>query len=106
MTDSIYSANAALGAYRSTQTMPAEADGGEAVAGPSGDFASLLSEASTSAIDQVREVEQVMAEGLLGERTTQEVVQATLELEQTVKLTVSIRDKLVEAYQDIMRMPI
>ncbi len=106
MSDTIFSTNAALGAYRTLQKMPTaspEAPSGEAVPG---DFASVLADAGKGVISEARAAEQVMTSGLAGGHSTQEIVQATLELEQTVQLAVSVRDKLVEAYQDIMRMPI
>ena len=53
-----------------------------------------------------REAEAVAQKGLTGEVGTQRVVEATLELESTVKMMVSMRDKVIEAYQEIMRMPI
>ena len=37
---------------------------------------------------------------------TQQVVEATLALESTVKTVVAMRDKFVEAYQEVLRMPI
>ncbi len=43
---------------------------------------------------------------MAGEASTQQVVEATIALESTVKIAVSMRDKLVEAYQEVMRMSI
>jgi flagellar hook-basal body complex protein FliE len=34
------------------------------------------------------------------------VVEATLELETTLRIAVSMRDKFVQAYQEVLRMPI
>ena len=45
-------------------------------------------------------------QGLRGEIGRQEVVEATLALESTVKTVVALRDKFVEAYQEVLRMPI
>ncbi|MHA6345270.1 flagellar hook-basal body complex protein FliE [Roseivivax sp. CAU 1761] len=106
MTESLVSSNAALGAYRASQGLTF--DRGSAAAAPQADgadFAQLLVDAGASAVREARSAERVMQEGLAGGHTTQEVVQATLSLESTVKTTVAIRDKLVEAYQEIMRMP-
>ena len=47
-----------------------------------------------------------MQRGLVGEADTQAVIEATLAMESTLKVAVSVRDKLVEAYRDIMQMPI
>ncbi|ETX28917.1 flagellar hook-basal body complex protein FliE [Roseivivax isoporae] len=106
MTESLVSSNAALGAYRLSQGLRTE-PGAAPATGPAGaDFADMLAEAGANAVERARSAEAVMTEGLAGGHSTQDVVQATLSLESTVKVTVAIRDKLVEAYQEIMRMPI
>ncbi|ETX16295.1 flagellar biosynthesis protein [Roseivivax halodurans JCM 10272] len=101
MAEPLISSSAALGAYRNSQSLEKAAPepGG-------GDFAKLLGEATSSGLSQARAAETVMQEGLSGQQSTQAVVEATLQLESTVKMAVSIRDKLVEAYQEIMRMPV
>ncbi|QFT47368.1 flagellar hook-basal body protein FliE [Roseivivax sp. THAF40] len=106
MSDPVFSTNAALGAYRTLQKMPAAAPEADAAQAVGNDFAKVLAEAGSSVISEAQDAESVMASGLAGGHSTQDIVQATLELEQTVQLAVSVRDKLVEAYQDIMRMPI
>ena len=54
----------------------------------------------------MREGEAVAQAGLRGEADTQQVVEAMLAMESTVKVAVSVRDRFVEAYQEILRMPI
>ena len=44
--------------------------------------------------------------GMTGQLDTQSVVEATVALEATVKVAVSMRDKFVEAYKEVLRMPI
>ncbi|MHA6327017.1 flagellar hook-basal body complex protein FliE [Roseivivax sp. CAU 1753] len=106
MSDTVFSTNAALGAYRTLQKMPAAAQEPETAQPVGQDFANVLAEAGKNAIADAQSAENVMTSGLAGGHSTQEIVQATLELEQTVQLAVSVRDKFVEAYQEIMRMPI
>jgi flagellar hook-basal body complex protein FliE len=53
-----------------------------------------------------RTSEQAAAAGLRGELDTQAVVEATLQLETTLSVAVSMRDKFVQAYQEILRMPL
>jgi len=57
-------------------------------------------------VDSVREGDQMAIKGLTGQASLQEVVQATMAMEQTVQVSVALRDKLVEAYQEVMRMPV
>lgn len=71
-----------------------------------GSFPDLVTDAVKSAVNTVREGERMSAAGLQGKASVQEVVQATMSAELTVQAVVSVRDKLVNAYLDIMRMPI
>jgi flagellar hook-basal body complex protein FliE len=54
----------------------------------------------------VRRGDEVGTQGLTGEASIQQVVEATMDMESTVRVSVAVRDKIVEAYQEIMRMPI
>ena len=94
-------AGLARSAYRSSQTLPAQ-PGTEA----GKDFTEMLAEASRGALETVRTGEATAAAGLRGEVGTQEVVEAVLAMESTVKVAVSLRDRFVQAYQEILRMPI
>lgn len=71
-----------------------------------GSFPEIIGNAVKSAIANVKQGEQVATAGLQGKASAQEVVQATLSAELTVQSVVAVRDKLVTAYLDIMRMPI
>jgi len=55
-------------------------------------------------VSTVREGDATAAAGLTGEAGLQQVVEATMAMESTVKMSVAVRDKLVEAYQEVMRM--
>ena len=105
-TSSLLSINAASGAYRASKSMAAEA-----VASPGRDdskpsFADMVSQAGADAVQTIREAEATAQTGLRGNADTQAVVEATLELDSPVKTAVAVRDKLAEAYQEIIRMPI
>jgi len=66
----------------------------------------MVGDAASQAVDSVREGDQMAIKGLTGQASLQEVVQATMAMEQTVQVSVALRDKLVEAYQEVMRMPV
>lgn len=103
MTDiaSIASAAGAQGAYRA-----ASAVSGAGGPGAAGSFGDVLREAAAGAIDAAGQSERIAAAGLRGEADTQRVVEATLELETTLRVAVAMRDKFVQAYQDVLRMQI
>jgi len=104
MTDisSVLSTATIQSAYRSSQGLgPAT---GEADA--AGSFSSVLRDVAADAVNTARASEQTAAAGLRGELDTQAVVEATLQLETTLSVAVSMRDKFVQAYQEILRMPL
>ncbi len=72
--------------------------------GPS--FASHLAASGAAAIDTLRAGEAAAIEGMKGNADTQAVVQAVMSAELTLQTAVAVRDKMVSAYMDIMRMPV
>jgi flagellar hook-basal body complex protein FliE len=91
------------GAYGRSQALT----GGPAAPG-TGDqsFADMLGQATTEAIHTVRQADATIQAGLQGKVGTQQIVEATMAMENTVKMTVAVRNKLVDAYQQIMQMQI
>ena len=69
-------------------------------------FGDLVEEATQTAITTIRQGDQVASAGLAGQADMQAVVEATMAMESTVRVSVALRDKMVEAYQEILRMPI
>ncbi|MEM8869765.1 MAG: flagellar hook-basal body complex protein FliE [Pseudomonadota bacterium] len=80
-------------------TRPAEtgtgAGQGQAFSEMAGDFMRALTEA-----------EQTVTAGLTGRADPQAVVEALAATEIAVQAAVTVRDKVVEAYQEILRMPV
>ncbi len=105
-TNSFLSINAASGAYRASQDMTAEPIPAVAPDESKPSFSDMVAQAGSDAVQTIREAEATAQTGLRGNADTQAVVEATLELDSTVKTAVAVRDKLVEAYQEIIRMPI
>lgn len=105
---SLISSAAVRGAYRTSQSLtgPRGADIPEEAGASENSFTNLVKEASQSAMETVRSGEAMAEAGLRGEADTQQVVEAMLAMESTVKVAVSVRDRFVEAYQEILRMPI
>ena len=69
-------------------------------------FGDMLRAAAQQSAESVRQGDEVATAGLIGDASVQQVVEATMDMESTVRVSVAVRDKIVEAYQEIMRMPI
>ncbi|WP_342077343.1 flagellar hook-basal body complex protein FliE [Yoonia sp. SS1-5] len=76
-------------------TSPAETGGGAAIMGASQDFMSTLKASEATAM-------QAMTSGA----DPHALVQALAQTELAVQTAVTVRDKVVEAYQEILRMPV
>ncbi len=93
------SPQAATRAYRDI------ASGGTA-ATSGGDFSSLLMRAAEGAVQVGQQAEAQAAQALTGGGNLTDVVQAVSRAEMALQTTTTIRDRMVQAYQDIMKMPI
>jgi flagellar hook-basal body complex protein FliE len=58
------------------------------------------------ALNTMRTGEAKSLAGVTGEADVQSVVEALAAAEMTMRTVVAVRDKVVEAYHDILRMPI
>lgn len=97
--------NAAIqGAYGSSQKLKGAQDAATGEASQS--FGDMLRDAAEQSVQAVRQGDEVATSGLTGDASIQQVVEATMSMESTVRVSVAVRDKIVEAYQEIMRMPI
>ncbi|TCZ53684.1 flagellar hook-basal body complex protein FliE [Roseicella aquatilis] len=83
---------------------PAAAPTGAASAPRS--FGDLVSRAMEEAVQQTRAADTVSTQALAGQAGTTEVVLAVSKAEMALQTAVVLRDRVVAAYQDIMRMPI
>lgn len=97
------SVNGAYGVSKRLSQMPAETSEANA---PKESFTALVKEAAEDAVATIRNADVAMQAGLRGEIGTQKVVEATMSAEATISTITATRDKLVEAYQQILRMPI
>ncbi|MEO0679199.1 MAG: flagellar hook-basal body complex protein FliE [Pseudomonadota bacterium] len=88
--------------YRASSDMTAPADigGGGASAGPD------LRGAAASFVETMRAGETTATAGLAGQADAQSVVTALASTEMAVQTAVTLRDRVVEAYQEILRMPV
>lgn len=90
----------ALGRARNGVPDPDPADN------PAPTFTAVLRESLTNAVAKGRAGEQQTAEALVGEADLQSVVEAVNAAEMSLRTVTAIRDRMISAYQDVMRMPI
>ncbi|RMH41758.1 MAG: hypothetical protein D6688_11025 [Alphaproteobacteria bacterium] len=69
-------------------------------------FSEVLEKSAADAVETVRAGDATAVAGIVGEASAQDVVEATMAMESVVRISVAVRDKLIEAYQEVMRMPI
>jgi flagellar hook-basal body complex protein FliE len=84
----------------------ARVDRGEADGGGAGDFGATLQRALQGAVDNFHTADSKAIEALSGGGNLTEVVTALSRAELTLQSATAIRDRVVQAYQDIMKMPI
>ena len=73
--------------------------------GSDGDFASLVKGALKDAVKTGKESEQLSMQAITDKADINQVVTAVSEAEVTLQTVVAIRDRVIEAYQNIIRMP-
>ena len=71
-----------------------------------GDFSNLLETALKDGIGQMKQGETMAARQVAGQANIVDVVSAVNQAEITLDTVVAVRDKVVQAYQSIMNMPI
>lgn len=72
----------------------------------SGNFSDVLTDFLGDAVDSVRKSEQLAAQGAVGKADLQEVILAVSNAEVMLQTVTSIRDKVVSAYQEVIRTSI
>ena len=93
------SAAQAATAYRSALSPAAEAT-------PGGGFGAALQRAVEGAVEVGHSADAAATQALLGQGSVTDVVLAVSRAELALQTAVAVRDRVVAAYQDVMRMPI
>ena len=93
--------NPAIAAYtQALQRPPAD----DAAATPT--FGALLEQTLSQAIDAGHKGEAIATAAVSNQTSLQEVVEAVNAAELTLQTVVAVRDRMIAAYQEILRMPI
>ncbi len=103
------SASSAVSAYARVQGgSPAGIDGiddGASTSDLSG-FGATLQQAMHGVVEAGHEADLKSAQGIAGEASVTDVVTAVSRAQLALQSTVAIRDRVVQAYQDVMKMQI
>lgn len=89
----------ALGAPQPTQSQSAQS-------ALQGGFQQALQTAATQSVDALKAGETISMEAIAGKAQLSDVVTAVTNAEVTLQTVVAVRDKVIQAYQEILRMPI
>lgn len=93
------------GAARVGRTAGA-ADGADDASPGAANFGTILAQAAQNTMQSLKAGEKASLQALAGKADVGQVVQALSAAETTLQATVAVRDRVVAAYQEIIRMPI
>lgn len=96
----------AAGRTSSVATSAATAGPAAAREAAPGDFASVLAQVASDAVQTLKTAEATAISGVQGKADVQQVVEAVMSAEQALQGAVAIRDKVVSAYLEISRIAI
>lgn len=69
-------------------------------------FDSVMKQVTTDAIGTLKAGESASISAMQGKESTRKVVEALMSAEQALQTAVAVRDKVVQAYQEVVRMSI
>jgi len=94
---------AAAGAYANSQKTGASTgvSGGDGAR-----FSDLIRQAASDSIETMQGGEKMSAQAVIGKANLTDVVEAVTNAELTLQTVVAVRDRMLTAYQEVMRMPI
>ena len=103
MPDAMTNINQAISAYKSAAGNSNDSEGKDSSAGD--EFASLVKSAIDEAIKIGKKGERATISGINDHANLNKVVTAVAEAELTLQTVVAVRDKVLDAYREILRMP-
>ena len=107
LTDFDLSSTLGTQSIRTQAVQGAQAIQGAAASGAAtADFGSVLASLARDTMSTMKGGEAAAISGIQGKASTQKVVEAIMSAEQALQVAISVRDKVVQAYQEIGRMAI
>jgi len=91
--------NQAIQAYKNTANMVE-------TGGNSSAFSGMVNSAVKGAVDSLRQGELISNKALVNEAGLDELAVSVANAEMTLRTVVAVRDRIISAYQDIIKMPI
>jgi flagellar hook-basal body complex protein FliE len=99
-------ASRAIAGYAQVAAPVPSRSGAASDAQPAQDFASFFRSLAQQSVGAMQAGEQASIQGLQGQLDAQSVVEAVAAAELTLQTVTAVRDRVVEAYQELIRMPI
>ncbi len=104
--DFVSAVNAYRQAAKTVETGSAQASMTSAAGAEGNSFVGMVTDSLKSAMQTGREAEELTLKQISGEADLKDVVTAVANAEHTLETVVAVRDKVLNAYQEILRMPI
>lgn len=102
--------NAASAAYGNVSRLISDQASGKlaspAAAAPGADFGQMLADQLSGLVETGQRSDQVAVDMINGKANVVDVVTALAETESAMETMVTVRDRVISAYEEIMRMPI
>ncbi|SDG57834.1 flagellar hook-basal body complex protein FliE [Bradyrhizobium sp. Rc2d] len=98
--------SAGQAASRATETQAISPAATAIQAGDDVGFESVMKQVTTDAIGTLKAGEAASISAMQGKESTRRVVEALMSAEQALQTAVAVRDKVVQAYQEVVRMSI
>lgn len=100
--------SAAMPPMRTAQALSAyqSIDGSSNASPVGGDFSSFLSKSLQGAVQSGQQADTQAMQAISGKGDLTEVVAALSRAQLALQSTVAIRDRVIQAYQDVIKMPI
>ncbi len=92
-----------LKSYRNTIKTLDEGAGGVDATGKTGQFGDILGNMLTDTADSLKKSEQVSLSAVQGKASINDVITAVSSAETALQTVVTIRDRVIAAYQELMR---
>ena len=81
--------------------------GSAADSGPAGEsFGAIVARTLGDSLQATRQSEQISMQAVTGQADLNQIVTAVTNAEVTLQTVISIRDRVIQAYQEVLRMPI
>ena len=93
-------------AVRLAQLVKNQGAGPAAGEAPAAGFEAMLKSAIRDTVAESRQAEATAASHVVGDASVREVVEAVTQAEMGLKTASAVRDRVIAAYQQIIRMPI